>query len=157
MIYRDNILIVLPFVCLLFLGIVMVASSSVFVAEKMFGNPFHFASRQIIFMCIGIFALVVAVSIPSNLFYIKRWPKNYDLQGWTVFLSDQGMQKSHNHLSGWMSGIIYLQIPEEKNNNKEGSIEFSLHGYSYPTKRLDFPIKQFIFFSKLNLADEKLL
>ena len=73
MIDRDNILIVLPFVCLLFLGIVMVASSSVFVAEKMFGNPFHFASRQIIFMCIGIFALVVAVSIPSNLFYNYDW------------------------------------------------------------------------------------
>tara|TARA_B100001105_G_scaffold191254_1_gene155448 strand:- start:602 stop:1705 length:1104 start_codon:yes stop_codon:yes gene_type:complete len=70
---RDNILIVLPFVCLLFLGIVMVASSSVFVAEKMFGNPFHFASRQIIFMCIGIFALVLAVSIPSNLFYNYDW------------------------------------------------------------------------------------
>ena len=56
--------------------------------------------------------------LPSNLFYIKRWPKNYDLQGWTVFLSDQGMQKSHNHLSGWMSGIIYLQIPKGKNDNQ---------------------------------------
>ena len=80
----------------------------------------------------------------SNLLYIKRWPINYDLQGWTVFLSNQGMQKSHNHLSGWMSGVIYLQIPEGKNNNKEGSIEFSLHGYNYPTKRTDFPKKQII-------------
>ena len=44
----------------------------------------------------------------------------------------------------WMSGIIYLQIPKGKNNNKEGSIEFSLHGYSYPTKRADFPKKQII-------------
>ena len=37
-----------------------------------------------------------------------------------------------------------LTNTEEKDNNKEGSIEFSWHGYSYPTKRVDFPIKQII-------------
>ena len=73
MIDRDNILIVLPFICLLFIGVVMVTSSSVYVAEKMYGNPFQFAEKQIIFLCIGMIATVIAISIPSNLFYNYDW------------------------------------------------------------------------------------
>jgi cell division protein FtsW len=70
---RNNILIVLPFICLLFIGVVMVASSSVYVAEKMYGNPFQFAEKQIIFLCIGMIGTVIAISVPSNLFYNYDW------------------------------------------------------------------------------------
>jgi len=73
MINKDNILIILPFLCLLFIGIIMVASSSVYVAEKMYGNPFQFAEKQIIFLCIGMLATIIAMSIPSNLFYNYDW------------------------------------------------------------------------------------
>jgi cell division protein FtsW len=51
----------------------MVASSSVYVAEKMYGNPFQFAEKQIIFLCIGMIATVIAISVPSNLFYNYDW------------------------------------------------------------------------------------
>jgi len=51
----------------------MVTSSSVYVAEKMYGNPFQFAEKQIIFLCIGMIATVIAISIPSNLFYNYDW------------------------------------------------------------------------------------
>jgi len=70
---RENILIVLPYICLLFIGVVMVASSSVYVSEDIYGTPFHFASRQVIFLIIGIFATIIALSIPSNLFFTLDW------------------------------------------------------------------------------------
>ena len=73
MIDRDNVCIILPFICLLFIGIIMVTSSSVYVAEDMYGDPFHFAIRQIIFLIIGVFATIIALSIPSNLFYNNDW------------------------------------------------------------------------------------
>ena len=73
MIDRENILIVLPYICLLFIGVVMVASSSVYVSEDLYGTPFHFASRQVIFLIIGIFATIIALSIPSNLFFTLDW------------------------------------------------------------------------------------
>lgn len=70
---RENILIVLPYFCLLFIGLVMVASSSVYVSEDLYGTPFHFASRQVIFLLLGIFATIIALSIPSNLFFSLDW------------------------------------------------------------------------------------
>ena len=73
MIDRENIFIILPYVCLLFIGIVMVASSSVYVSEDIYGTPFHFASRQIIFFTLGIVATIIALSIPSNLFLTLDW------------------------------------------------------------------------------------
>ncbi len=73
MIDRENILIVLPYICLLFIGVVMVASSSVYISEDIYGTPFHFASRQVIFLIIGIFATVIVLSIPSNLFLTLDW------------------------------------------------------------------------------------
>lgn len=51
----------------------MVASSSVYVSEDIYGTPFHFASRQVIFLIIGIFATIIALSIPSNLFFTLDW------------------------------------------------------------------------------------
>ena len=48
MIDRENILIVLPFFSLLFIGVVMVTSSSVYVSEDLYGSPFYFAFRQVI-------------------------------------------------------------------------------------------------------------
>ena len=73
MIDRNNILIVLPYCSLLFIGLVMVASSSIYVSEDIYGTPFHFASRQIIFFIIGIFATIIALSTPSNLFLTLDW------------------------------------------------------------------------------------
>ena len=73
MINRDNIFIVFPYLCLLFLGLVMVASSSIYVSEDIYGTPFHFASRQVIFFIIGILVTTIALSIPSNLLFTLDW------------------------------------------------------------------------------------
>ncbi|MDC1475468.1 putative lipid II flippase FtsW [Gammaproteobacteria bacterium] len=73
MVNKDNIFIILPFLALLFIGVIMVASSSVYIAEKMYGNPFQFAEKQLIFLCIGMLATLIAMSVPSTLFYNYDW------------------------------------------------------------------------------------
>ncbi len=73
MIDRENIFIIFPYFCLLFVGLVMVASSSIYVSEDIYGTPFHFASRQVIFFLIGILVTIIALSIPSNLLLTLDW------------------------------------------------------------------------------------
>tara|TARA_B100000614_G_scaffold171279_1_gene152455 strand:+ start:559 stop:1662 length:1104 start_codon:yes stop_codon:yes gene_type:complete len=73
MIDRENIFIIFPYFCLLFIGLIMVASSSIYVSEDIYGTPFHFASRQVIFFIIGIFVTIIALSIPSNLLLTLDW------------------------------------------------------------------------------------
>ena len=63
--------------------------------------------------------------------FIKNFPKSNKIEGWCVFLKESGHQTSHNHPSGWLSGCLYLNIPE-KLKDDQGSIEFSYHGYNFP-------------------------
>ena len=79
----------------------------------------------------------------SDDLYIKRWPSIFSIQGWTVFLQKQGKQNSHNHLSGWMSGVIYLQVPKANNKKNGGAIEFSIYGYDYPKIKKNYPTQIF--------------
>ncbi len=73
MIDRENIFIIFPYFCLLFIGLIMVASSSIYVSEDIYGTPFHFASRQVIFFIIGVLVTTIALSIPSNLLLTLDW------------------------------------------------------------------------------------
>ena len=73
--------------------------------------------------------------------FIKCMPKNLSLEGWFVRLSNGGHQTEHIHPSGWLSGVIYLQVPEMLNRD-EGSIEFGLWGYDYPILDTNYPRKR---------------
>ena len=66
--------------------------------------------------------------------FFKRWPnsEDYDLQGWVIDLKAGGSLKRHIHKEGWLSGSLYLSIPDKEKLN-EGDIVFSLDGNSYPT------------------------
>jgi len=77
----------------------------------------------------------------SNDYFVSRWPSRSSLKGWIVYLRSQGFQTSHNHLSGWMSGVLYLNIPKMKDSGNEGAIKFSLHGYDYPKSKNNIPEK----------------
>ena len=59
---------------LLGLGIVMVTSSSMEVAAGQLGNPLFYMIRQLIYLAIGIAALLVVLSIPVNLWQQFRFP-----------------------------------------------------------------------------------
>ena len=70
--------------------------------------------------------------------FIKRWPKNYELYGWFVTMESGGSLDAHMHREGWLSGSLYIDIPESK-NKEEGNIVFSLNGADYPTNENRFP------------------
>jgi len=55
----------LLFVCiaLLSLGVVMVASASVGVADRNFSNPFYYLQRQLVFVVIGVMAAAMVYRI----------------------------------------------------------------------------------------------
>ena len=70
---RNDILIILPLSVLIILGMIMVASSSIYVADEMTSNPFHFAQRQIIFIAIGLISMIGFLLLPSNVLYRTDW------------------------------------------------------------------------------------
>ena len=62
--------------------------------------------------------------------YIQKWPSEKVLFGWQVILKNQGYQLAHIHPSGWLSGVIYLQVVPSLGRD-EGAIEFSLNGDNF--------------------------
>ncbi len=70
----------------------------------------------------------------DNSFFIKDWPKKSNLFGWVVNLKSEGFQSSHIHLGSWLSGVFYINIPDDIKGN-EGAIKFSLQGFDYPMKK----------------------
>ena len=75
----------------------------------------------------------------SNTF-IKSWPEESKLTGWFNKLLKNGYQDSHIHPDGWLSGVFYLETVDLQNND-EGAIEFSLHGYDLPITDKNYPRK----------------
>ena len=55
-------------VAMYMIGLIMVASSSMPVAERLFGNPFHFVIRHMIYICISLSLAAFALQIPMS-----RW------------------------------------------------------------------------------------
>lgn len=55
------------------LGFVMVASSSIYVADEMTGDPFYFASRQLIFISVGLLAMSIFLLLPSDFLFKSDW------------------------------------------------------------------------------------
>ncbi len=65
--------------CLYFVGLVMVASSSMPVAERLFDNPFHFVVRHAIYIVISLVIAGIALQVP-----MQMWHK---LSGWFLLLA----------------------------------------------------------------------
>ena len=70
---RNDILVILPLGLLLLIGLVMVTSSSIYIADDMTSNPFHFAKRQALFISIGLFSLVFFLILPSEFLLKSDW------------------------------------------------------------------------------------
>ena len=70
---KNDLLVILPLIFLLGLGLIMVSSSSIYIADDMKSNPFYFAERQFIFMAIGLMVLLLFLVIPSQFLYKSDW------------------------------------------------------------------------------------
>ncbi len=55
--------IIIVFICLLSIGLIMVASSSISVAERTHANPFYFLQRQLLFVAMGLAAGFVVFKV----------------------------------------------------------------------------------------------
>lgn len=69
--------------------------------------------------------------VPATITMLTRWPGTPRLQGWYVRLLSGGHQYFHNHPFGWVSGCLYLQLPQQAAAG-EGAIEFGLESGAYP-------------------------
>jgi len=70
---KNDILIIFPLVILVVLGLIMVTSSSIYVADDMTSNPFHFAQRQALFIATGIISLIFFLILPSDILFKADW------------------------------------------------------------------------------------
>ena len=59
----DRVLLTLSMVLLIF-GFIMVTSASLPTAEKLTGNPFHFAIRHTVYVIAGLIVMLVTLAIP---------------------------------------------------------------------------------------------
>lgn len=104
---------VLISICLLSLGIVMVASASMSVADRNFSSPFFYLQRQLVFALLGIGAGYAVYRIR-----LVQWEKSgMALLGFALFLLVlvliPGVGKSVNGSTRWISlGIVNLQVSE---------------------------------------------
>ena len=57
--------------------------------------------------------------------FIKKWPNDYFLNGWLISMNSGGELKPHMHENGWISGSIYLSVPNDIEFNA-GSLVLSL-------------------------------
>lgn len=78
----------------------------------------------------------------ENCVFMKSFPNTLSLSGWMVRLLKGGHQSEHIHRSGWLSGVLYLQVPKT-GDREEGSIEFGLWGYNYPILNSGYPRERY--------------
>ena len=63
------------------------------------------------------------------------------MSAWYVLMEQGGHLTMHNHPAGWLSGVIYLEMPTTKDN--EANIEFGLHGNNLPILNSNYPKKTY--------------
>jgi cell division protein FtsW len=101
------------FVSLLTIGVIMVASSSISVAERNFSNPFYYLNRQLVFVAMGVFAALCVFKIR-----LVQWEKSgVALLLFALFLLVlvliPGVGKTVNGSTRWLPlGLINLQVSE---------------------------------------------
>ena len=65
--------------------------------------------------------------------FIKNFPARIEfLSSWYIRMQSGGYLASHIHEQGWISGAVYLVIPESATNTPAGAIELSTDGDDYP-------------------------
>lgn len=103
----------IAFISLLTIGLIMVASSSISVADRNFSNPFYYFQRQLLFVIMGVVAALTVFKIR-----LAQWEKSsMALLMLALFLLVivliPGIGKEVNGSTRWLPlGIINLQVSE---------------------------------------------
>lgn len=73
---------------------------------------------------------------------MRYFPEDIEFaSSWYVRMRQGGHLTSHIHEIGWLSGCVYLALPQQVPGRDDGCIEFSTHGDDYPKLHEDFPVK----------------
>ena len=103
----------IAFISLLTIGLIMVASSSISVADRNFSNPFYYLQRQLVFVAMGLIAALTVFKIR-----LAQWEKSsMALLIFALFLLVlvlvPGVGKTVNGSTRWLPlGVINLQVSE---------------------------------------------
>lgn len=103
----------IAFISLLTIGVIMVASSSISIAERNFSNPFYYLQRQLVFVAIGLFSAFCVFKIR-----LVQWEKSgQSLLLFALFLLVlvliPAIGKTVNGSTRWLPlGIFNLQVSE---------------------------------------------
>jgi len=103
----------IAFISLLSIGVIMVASSSISVADRNFSNPFYYLQRQLLFVVMGLFAALTVFKIR-----LAQWEKSgVLLLIFALFLLAivlvPGIGKTVNGSTRWLPlGVFNLQVSE---------------------------------------------
>ncbi|MBT3134611.1 tetratricopeptide repeat protein [Alteromonas sp. ALT199] len=74
--------------------------------------------------------------------FLSRLSPNIDFIGsWSVRLRQKGFHKSHYHSEGWLSGVLYVDVPSEVATNGNGWLVFGRPDISGVIMPEDFAIK----------------
>jgi len=64
---------------------------------------------------------------------IRHFPQMLEFESsWYIRMRQGGHLDSHIHESGWISGVLYLELPSREPGSEEGCFELSLTGDNYP-------------------------
>ena len=78
----------------------------------------------------------------QNCDLMRHFPEQVEFaSSWYVRMRQGGHLTSHIHEIGWLSGCVYLALPQQVQGQHDGCIEFSTHGDDYPKLHDDFPAK----------------
>jgi cell division protein FtsW len=103
----------IAFISLLTIGLIMVASSSISVADRNFSNPFYYLQRQLVFVVMGFAAALTVFKIR-----LAQWEKASMVLLMSalllmVLVLVPGIGKSVNGSTRWLPlGVINLQVSE---------------------------------------------
>ncbi len=101
------------FLSILILGLIMVGSTSISIAEKNIGQPFYYLWRQLTFAGIGLFAALIVSKIPLRIWQ-QLGPALVIISILLLLLVFvPGLGKTANHSTRWISlGSIHIQSSE---------------------------------------------
>lgn len=77
-------------------------------------------------------------TMPDHPFFGRRAKQPYEIVSWANLMPGQGVQASHIHNLGWLSGVYYPKLPAAlgaSDDDHAGWLGFGRPGYGIPAKR----------------------
>jgi len=103
----------LAIILLMSLGLIMVTSASIGIAEKRFHQPFYYAWHQAVYLGLGLLTSIVVFSLPIKFWEKIARPLVFVALLCLFFVLIPGLGKNVNGSTRWLNlGLVTIQISE---------------------------------------------